>query len=69
MRRSDETLIPVPDPQAALESNYCDVTVLHDADGGRIVVLAALDNLVEGAAMSKRCRRSTCATGSRRGRS
>ncbi|MFD6533354.1 N-acetyl-gamma-glutamyl-phosphate reductase [Streptomyces sp. NPDC060184] len=50
VRRNDETLIPVPDPQAALGSNYCDVTVLHDPDGGRIVVLAALDNLVKGAA-------------------
>lgn len=50
VRRHDETLIPVPDPQAVLGSNYCDVTVLHDAEGGRIVVLAALDNLVKGAA-------------------
>ncbi|MEV7419417.1 N-acetyl-gamma-glutamyl-phosphate reductase [Streptomyces sp. NPDC089919] len=50
VRRNNETLIPVPDPQAVLGSNYCDVTVLHDADGGRIVVLAALDNLVKGAA-------------------
>jgi len=50
VRRHDETLIPVPDPQAVLGSNYCDVTVLHDDEGGRIVVLAALDNLVKGAA-------------------
>ncbi len=50
VRRHNETLIPVPDPQAVLGSNYCDVTVLHDPDGGRIVVLAALDNLVKGAA-------------------
>ncbi|MGE7435584.1 N-acetyl-gamma-glutamyl-phosphate reductase [Kitasatospora sp. NPDC001175] len=50
VRRHDETLIPVPDPQAVLGSNYCDVTVLHDPEGGRIVVLAALDNLVKGAA-------------------
>ncbi|AWI30202.1 N-acetyl-gamma-glutamyl-phosphate reductase [Streptomyces sp. ICN441] len=53
VRRHAETLIPVPDPQAVLGSNYCDVTVLRDEDqraGGRIVVLAALDNLVKGAA-------------------
>jgi len=50
VRRNDETLIPVPDPQATLGSNYCDVTVMHDPDGGRIVVLSALDNLVKGAA-------------------
>lgn len=50
VRRHTETMIPVPDPQALLGSNYCDVTVLHDADAGRVVVLAALDNLVKGAA-------------------
>ncbi|ROP36573.1 N-acetyl-gamma-glutamyl-phosphate reductase [Saccharothrix texasensis] len=50
VRRPDETLIPVPDPQATHGSNYCDVTAVHDADGDRIVVLAALDNLVKGAA-------------------
>lgn len=50
VRRNDETLIPVPDPQATLGSNFCDVTVMHDPDGGRIVVLSALDNLVKGAA-------------------
>lgn len=50
VRRNTETLIPVPDPQAVLGSNYCDVTVMYDEDGERIVVLAALDNLVKGAA-------------------
>jgi LysW-gamma-L-alpha-aminoadipyl-6-phosphate/LysW-L-glutamyl-5-phosphate reductase len=50
VRRHDETLIPVPDPHAVLGSNFCDVAVLRDEDGGRIVVLAALDNLVKGAA-------------------
>ncbi|WP_406208032.1 N-acetyl-gamma-glutamyl-phosphate reductase [Kitasatospora sp. NBC_01560] len=50
VRRHNETLIPVPDPQAVLGSNYCDVTVLHDEEGGRIVVLSALDNMVKGAA-------------------
>jgi N-acetyl-gamma-glutamyl-phosphate reductase/N-acetyl-gamma-glutamyl-phosphate/LysW-gamma-L-alpha-aminoadipyl-6-phosphate reductase len=50
VRRHTETVIPVPDPQAVLGSNYCDVAALPDPDGGRIVVLAALDNLVKGAA-------------------
>ncbi|MFJ5552146.1 N-acetyl-gamma-glutamyl-phosphate reductase [Streptomyces sp. NPDC093225] len=50
VRRNTETLIPVPDPQAVLGSNYCDVTVLYDEEDGRIVVLSALDNLVKGAA-------------------
>ncbi|MDH2387396.1 N-acetyl-gamma-glutamyl-phosphate reductase [Streptomyces sp. HNM0663] len=50
VRRHAETLIPVPDPQAVLGSNYCDVTALYDEEGDRIVVLAALDNLVKGAA-------------------
>lgn len=50
VRRHDETAIPVPDPQATLGSNFCDITVLHDPEGGRLVVLAALDNLVKGAA-------------------
>ncbi|MFF1380931.1 N-acetyl-gamma-glutamyl-phosphate reductase [Streptomyces sp. NPDC058308] len=49
-RRHTETRIPVPDPQAVLGSNFCDVTALADEDGGRVVVLAALDNLVKGAA-------------------
>ncbi|MFC4036667.1 N-acetyl-gamma-glutamyl-phosphate reductase [Streptomyces polygonati] len=50
VRRHTETVIPVPDPQVVLGSNYCDVMALPDAEGGRIVVLAALDNLVKGAA-------------------
>ncbi|MFC8935577.1 N-acetyl-gamma-glutamyl-phosphate reductase [Rhodococcus sp. NPDC057135] len=50
VRRHDETLIPMPDPQAVLGSNYCDVTVLVDDDGDRIIVLSALDNLIKGAA-------------------
>ncbi|MUL41068.1 N-acetyl-gamma-glutamyl-phosphate reductase [Streptomonospora sp. PA3] len=50
VRRNTETVIPVPDPQAVLGSNFCDIAVLHDPAGGRIVVLAALDNIVKGAA-------------------
>jgi N-acetyl-gamma-glutamyl-phosphate reductase/N-acetyl-gamma-glutamyl-phosphate/LysW-gamma-L-alpha-aminoadipyl-6-phosphate reductase len=49
-RRHTETVIPVPDPQAVLGSNFCDLTAMVDAEGGRVVVLAALDNLVKGAA-------------------
>ena len=50
VRRHNETAIPMPDPQATLGSNFCDVTVMHDPDGGRVVALAALDNMVKGAA-------------------
>ncbi|MFC0112085.1 N-acetyl-gamma-glutamyl-phosphate reductase [Kibdelosporangium aridum] len=51
VRDHRETMIPMPDPQAVLGSNFCDVTAMHDAEGGgRIVALAALDNLVKGAA-------------------
>ncbi|MFH8990253.1 N-acetyl-gamma-glutamyl-phosphate reductase [Streptomyces sp. NPDC017940] len=49
-RRHTETRIPVPDPQAVLGSNFCDVSAFVDEDGGHLVVLAALDNLVKGAA-------------------
>ncbi|MGW0345978.1 N-acetyl-gamma-glutamyl-phosphate reductase [Streptomyces anthocyanicus] len=50
VRRHNETMIPVPDPQAVVGSNYCDVTVVPDPEGERIVVLSALDNLLKGAA-------------------
>ncbi|MEW9555410.1 N-acetyl-gamma-glutamyl-phosphate reductase [Nonomuraea sp. NPDC050783] len=50
VRRHAETLIPVPDPQAVLGSNFCDLAVMRDDEGDRVVVLAALDNLVKGAA-------------------
>ncbi|SFW86565.1 N-acetyl-gamma-glutamyl-phosphate reductase [Amycolatopsis australiensis] len=50
VRDHRETVIPMPDPQAVLGSNFCDITALHDPEGGRIVALAALDNLVKGAA-------------------
>ncbi|NUT95712.1 MAG: N-acetyl-gamma-glutamyl-phosphate reductase [Saccharothrix sp.] len=50
VRRPGETVIPVPDPQATLASNYCDIAAVRDPEGDRIVVLGALDNLVKGAA-------------------
>lgn len=50
VRRLDETSIPVPDPHVLIGSNYCDIAVVRDNEGGRIIVLAALDNIVKGAA-------------------
>lgn len=40
----------LPDPQFLLGSNYTDVGFDVDDDGERVVVVAALDNLVKGAA-------------------
>ncbi|MFF8725815.1 N-acetyl-gamma-glutamyl-phosphate reductase [Streptomyces sp. NPDC015171] len=40
----------LPDPQFVTGSNFTDVGFDLDADGGRVVVVAALDNLVKGAA-------------------
>lgn len=39
-----------PEPKLLAGSNYCDVGFELDADQGRVVVMAALDNLVKGAA-------------------
>ena len=39
-----------PEPKILAGSNYCDVGFERDADGDRLVVLAALDNLMKGAA-------------------
>ncbi len=39
-----------PEPKILAGSNYCDVGFEVDAEQGRVVVLAALDNLVKGAA-------------------
>ena len=50
VRRHDESLVPLPDPHVVLGSNFCDLTPLWDEEAGRVVVLAALDNLVKGAA-------------------
>ncbi|MFI8931378.1 N-acetyl-gamma-glutamyl-phosphate reductase [Streptomyces sp. NPDC053474] len=49
-RRQGETAIPVPSPKAVNGSNYCDVSAVHDPDGERVIALAALDNLIKGAA-------------------
>lgn len=40
----------VPDPRILDGTNYCDVGFALDADSGRLVLLAALDNLVKGTA-------------------
>lgn len=39
-----------PEPKILVGSNYCDVGFELDREQGRVVVLAALDNLVKGAA-------------------
>lgn len=39
-----------PDPKVLLGSNYCDVGFAAAADGTRVAVIAALDNLVKGGA-------------------
>jgi LysW-gamma-L-alpha-aminoadipyl-6-phosphate/LysW-L-glutamyl-5-phosphate reductase len=42
--------VPLPDPRIVLGSNYCDVAAFRDADANRLVIIAALDNLIKGAA-------------------
>ena len=42
----------LPDPKVLAGSNYCDVGFRRDDHGKRLVVLAAIDNLVKGAAGS-----------------
>ena len=39
-----------PEPKILTGSNYCDVGFELDARGGRVVALAAIDNLMKGAA-------------------
>jgi N-acetyl-gamma-glutamyl-phosphate/LysW-gamma-L-alpha-aminoadipyl-6-phosphate reductase len=39
-----------PEPKILIGSNYCDIGFAVDADSGRLVLIAALDNLVKGAA-------------------
>jgi N-acetyl-gamma-glutamyl-phosphate/LysW-gamma-L-alpha-aminoadipyl-6-phosphate reductase len=42
----------VPDPKILAGSNYADVGFDLDAESGRVVSLAAIDNLMKGAAGS-----------------
>lgn len=41
---------PLPDPRILLGSNYCDVGGFYDEDAGRLILIAALDNMVKGGA-------------------
>jgi N-acetyl-gamma-glutamyl-phosphate/LysW-gamma-L-alpha-aminoadipyl-6-phosphate reductase len=45
-------LFRYPEPKILAGSNYCDVGFALDDDGGRLVVMAALDNMMKGAAGS-----------------
>ncbi len=40
----------LPDPKVLAGSNYCDIGFVRDPDSSRLVVLAAIDNLMKGAA-------------------
>jgi N-acetyl-gamma-glutamyl-phosphate reductase len=40
----------VPDLRGVEGTNFCDIGVMADAAGGRVVVVSAIDNLVKGAA-------------------
>ena len=40
----------LPEPKHLAGTNYCDVGFESDPDGGRVVVISALDNLMKGAA-------------------
>ncbi|HVC79712.1 MAG TPA: N-acetyl-gamma-glutamyl-phosphate reductase [Chloroflexota bacterium] len=39
-----------PEPKILAGSNFCDIGFAHDREGSRVVVMAALDNLMKGAA-------------------
>ena len=41
-----------PDPKLLAGTNFCDVGFELDTDGGRLVVVSAIDNLMKGAAGS-----------------
>lgn len=51
---SDEPFVRVreslPDTKSVNGTNFCDISVRHDARTGRLIVLSAEDNLVKGAA-------------------
>lgn len=50
--RERRGLYRFPEPKIVQGTNYCDVGWALDREGGRLVVIAALDNLVKGAAGS-----------------
>jgi N-acetyl-gamma-glutamyl-phosphate/LysW-gamma-L-alpha-aminoadipyl-6-phosphate reductase len=50
MVKERQGLYRYPEPKILSGSNYCDIGFALDQDGGRIVAIAALDNLMKGAA-------------------
>jgi N-acetyl-gamma-glutamyl-phosphate/LysW-gamma-L-alpha-aminoadipyl-6-phosphate reductase len=50
--RSKRGIHRYPEPKILTASNYCDIGFVADADQGRLVVIAAIDNLMKGAAGS-----------------
>lgn len=48
--RDSRGVFRYPDPKLVFGSNYVDIGFEMDPEGGRLVVLAAIDNLVKGAA-------------------
>ncbi|MBN2004411.1 MAG: N-acetyl-gamma-glutamyl-phosphate reductase [Anaerolineae bacterium] len=50
--RASRGLHRYPEPKLLSGSNYCDVGFVLDQAGGRVVVVAAIDNLMKGAAGS-----------------
>jgi N-acetyl-gamma-glutamyl-phosphate/LysW-gamma-L-alpha-aminoadipyl-6-phosphate reductase len=48
--RERQGLYRLPEPKILSGSNFCDIGFALDREGGRVVVIAALDNLVKGAA-------------------
>jgi len=50
--KSSTGLHRYPEPKLLAGSNYCDIGFEVDPDGGRVVVMSAIDNLMKGAAGS-----------------
>ena len=48
--REQQGVYRYPEPKILAGSNYADVGFDYDADTGRIVAIAAIDNLMKGAA-------------------
>jgi N-acetyl-gamma-glutamyl-phosphate/LysW-gamma-L-alpha-aminoadipyl-6-phosphate reductase len=48
--RERQGLYRLPEPKILSGSNFCDIGFALDREGGRVVVIAALDNLMKGAA-------------------
>jgi N-acetyl-gamma-glutamyl-phosphate/LysW-gamma-L-alpha-aminoadipyl-6-phosphate reductase len=48
--RAKRGIYRYPEPKILAGSNYCDIGFAADADGRRLVVVAAIDNLMKGAA-------------------